>query len=464
MKNEQILEEQVNRFGEKYKEHLDFFESNSVKAKTEGKVGVADLVSLGQQLENFESYVNFSEANGSIADLGVIPNIGIDVITASAAQSAVPLMAAVQPINESQGTIYFKNIVAASTRGNVSNGQTLLSAKSGRRASANGYAGEEVFGEDSGATPDDKTKTFNFALGEAPVRARFVQVTIPGTDVELVDNGKGDLIGVGGSGSVNYDSGDVAVTFNKAPAKGTSIVSSYTTNFEVMNEIPTIRSEYESVGIRARTFALRADIGLFKSFELTKRFGESANESIAKDLTTELTAEVSNAVVAEAYMNATDTVTWDQTPPSPTISYTEHKLTFFDAIANAESKILLSSGRSSSQSVLVASSAAAAIIRTLPGFIPADVTSNAAGAHFFGTLDGKPVIRSMTIPGKEILYISKGGTMFDNSIVYAPYMPLMVTQMMNGQDHNPLKSQKAVALQAGVKAVVPQMITKIVIK
>lgn len=464
MNKEQMIEDQVSQLGEKYGKHLNFFESNSVKTKVEGKVGMNDLLGLGQQLENFDKYIEFCEANGSASDLGVIPNIGIDVITASAAQSVVPLMAAIQPIKEQQGTIYFKNVVAGSTRGNLTSGQILLSAKSGRRSASSGYAGEEVFGEDSGVTPDDTAKVFNFVLESAPVRARFVEITIPGTNVELVDNGKGDLIGLGGSGTINYETGEVDVTFLSAPATGTSVVSTYSTNFEVMSEIPTIRSEYESVGIRAKTFALRADIGLFKSFELTNRFGESANESIAKDLTTELTTEVSNAVVAEAYLNSVGQTVWEQTPPSTAISYTEHKLSFFDAIAEAESNVLQASGRSSAQSVLIASSKAAAIIRTLPGFVPAEITSSAAGAHFFGTLDGKSVIRSLTLPAKEILYVSKGGTMFDNSIIYAPYMPLMVTQMMQGQDHNPLKSQKGVALQAGIKAVVPQMITKIVIQ
>ena len=40
-------------------------------------------------------------------------------------------------------------------------------------------------------------------------------------------------------------------------------------------------------------------------------------------------------------------------------------------------------------------------------------------------------------------------------------MPLFVTTLFNGIDHNPLKSQKGVALQAGIKAVVPTLITKI---
>jgi hypothetical protein len=65
---------------------------------------------------------------------------------------------------------------------------------------------------------------------------------------------------------------------------------------------------------------------------MAQRFNMEVNESIAKDLTQELTAEVSSATVMEAYINSQGNTVWDKTPPSSNISYTEHKLTFFDAI------------------------------------------------------------------------------------------------------------------------------------
>jgi hypothetical protein len=40
-------------------------------------------------------------------------------------------------------------------------------------------------------------------------------------------------------------------------------------------------------------------------------------------------------------------------------------------------------------------------------------------------------------------------------------LPLYVTNMMDGQDHNPLKAQKAVAMQAGIDAPIGTLMTKI---
>ena len=136
-------------------------------------------------------------------------------------------------------------------------------------------------------------------------------------------------------------------------------------------------------------------------------------------------------------------------------------MTFFDALSYAESMILANAGRSGGATALVAGHQLSATIRTLPGFKPAGDLNAVLGTHFFGTLDGKPVLRSSVVPEAEMLMISKGTSMFDTSLVYAPYLPLFVTNMSDGIDHNPLKSQKGVALQAGMIAPVPTLITKI---
>jgi len=198
-----------------------------------------------------------------------------------------------------------------------------------------------------------------------------------------------------------------------------------------------------------------------KAFALKQRFGLNAEELIAKDLTIELNSEISTQAVKQAYLNAIGVTQWQKTPPAG-VSYIEHQLTFMNTLAQAEAQILSNAGRLNNTALLVGGDAAA-IIRALPGFQPAPEMVATLGTHFFGTLDGKPVLRSSVVPDAEMLMISKGTSMFDTSLVYAPYLPLFVTNMTDGIDHNPLKSQKGVALQAGMIAPVPTLITKITI-
>jgi hypothetical protein len=455
------LHEKVEQYFEKYKDYMEFYESKSTIAKTRG-VTNEDLFALGTQLEQYDNFQEFSESNGGYGDLGVLPNIALDVITASTAQSPIPLFASIQPLQEQQGTIYFKNVVAETTRGGVTDNDKLVDPIHGRVKRTTQFAGEEISGEVLG-NADGSTTAFSGSVAYAPIRKREVEVhfEVGGTAGKLIDDGQGNLIGVGGSGVVNYEDGTISVNFLNAPDAG-DITLTYATNFEALTEIPTIRSEFDSLPVRAKTYALRSDVGLFKSYSLGKRFGINIEETMAKDLTQELTTEVASNVVMTAYLASTGNTDWSKTAPSG-ISFTEHKLTFFDALAYAESEILSNAGRSGGASALIAGHQATALIRTLPGFKPAGDLNAVLGTHFFGTLDGRPVLRSSVMPDSEIIMVSKGTSMFDTSVVYAPYLPLFVTNMSDGIDHNPLKSQKGVALQAGMLAPVPTLITKITI-
>ena len=458
MKNISMIAEQ---YYDKYRDYVDLYEKKSVKSQIEGKIREEDVYALGKQLEQTEGYIKFVEANGSKGDLGVLPNIALDVVVASAAQSPIPLMASIQPIEEEKGTIYYKAVEAGSTRGNVNKGDILQDSINGRKKVESGFAGEHIIGEVE-ATGDGTATTFNFTVKYAPILKRTLTVYVAGTNVKLVDDGQGNLIGIGGQGTVNYETGSVTVSFTNAPAKDAEIVADYDSNFEAMTEIPTVRTTFESLSVQARVYALRTEIGLFKSYSMSKRFGMNVEEVLAQDLTQELTTEVSANVVSTAYLNAVGETHWDKKTPSG-ISYTEHKLTFFDAIANAESEILKNAGRLNGAPVLIVGNKVAAIIRTLPGFKPAPNVNAVLGTHFYGTLEGKVVIRSIVLPENEALLVAKGSTMFDAGLVYAPYLPLFVTDTYHGMDHNPLNGQKAVALEAAIAAPVKTLITKLVV-
>jgi len=70
-------------------------------------------------------------------------------------------------------------------------------------------------------TGDGSNKTFSGSL-QAPIEPETVLIT-DGTQT-LQDDGYGNLYG-NGTGKVNYDTGDIEVTFENAPANGTSITA-----------------------------------------------------------------------------------------------------------------------------------------------------------------------------------------------------------------------------------------------
>jgi len=183
------------------------------------------------------------------------------VITAANTTSVIPLIASIQPIQERKGLIWFKNVVSRTDRGNVNNGDTLLDAKQGRQKIAEEFAGEHIRNEQD-ATGDGKAKDFAFVVKYPEVRLRTLEITVEGQpNTQLLDDGKGNIIGVGGKGSIKYSTGEVQVSFDDAPDDGAAILSSYDTNLETLAELQTVNTEFVSTSIEAKTYALRTEVG-----------------------------------------------------------------------------------------------------------------------------------------------------------------------------------------------------------
>jgi hypothetical protein len=78
---------------------------------------------------------------------------------------------------------------------------------------------------------DGSSTTFSKILSASPIIQGSVRVLVEGTSVSGQDNGNGTLSGIGLSGSVDYESGEIIVDL-KAPApKDASVVVSYKSSF-----------------------------------------------------------------------------------------------------------------------------------------------------------------------------------------------------------------------------------------
>lgn len=97
------------------------------------------------------------------------------------------------------------------------------------------------------------------------------------------------------------------------------------------------------------------------------------------------------------------------------------KLTFIDAVAQAESVLYQQSGASLANR-FIAGKSAAATLRGMPNFeLASDVATVSVG--LFGYYDGVPVIRASGVNGlddDDILLVSNAGNYFAAPLAYAP--------------------------------------------
>jgi len=453
-------EQYADGYFKKYRRQIEMLEGSPLSKIR--SIKPYDAYALGKQLDQYENLQEFKEAEGTVASLGVIPTVAFDVITASYGSSPISALASVQPIDEEQGLIYYKSVYARTSRGNVTAGDRIVSNYTPPDVQPLGFAGSNT--SVVIATTAANTSTYSGVLAAKPIRPGSLRLVVQGASSPTFDNSKGVILGRDYSGTINYDTGEVTVDFRTAPAAGKSVTIAYSTDWEAAPDLPRISSGYDTRMITAEVFALKTMIGLQYNFVMRKKFGISAEEDAAADLVATINMEISNNMIVKLDRAASGV---DITFPKPTYSATngisnaDYKLGFFDTMIQADNQILSNAGRGNVTS-LVAGLYAAGFLATLPGFVKLSA-GNINGPHIYGTLNGMTVVRvpdSRILDADSILAIYNGTSPFDSAAIYAPYMPLSITDTLP-IGNNPLMSHKGAIVWAGVDVLVPAFITRI---
>ena len=470
----------AQQYFERYRKQIENLENNSVIKEVNGEISSHDITALGQMLENWDDYVMICEENGTVSNLGTIPNIAHDVITVAYGTSPISTIASVQPIEEEHGMVYFKEVSAVTSRGNINSGDVLARSDgtipSKFPGSTDGPFTQDWIQAGTAATAaNTDAYTISVPTTSFPVRPYKTLVTTTlASQSSTVDNGEwmwrdidGDgklLNSQGGTGTVNYTTGAITINFPSGTITqaGDTLTAWVSTDFESRDEIPTINMKLVSKAVKARIFALRNTVGLAQAYAMKKRFGMMAEEDLATDIVAEINTEIMQSLIRVLDVNAQGTTTWGRTPGSG-ISFLEHKQTFKDALATAESVMLGKAGRGMINT-MVAGRVACEVIGTLPNF---NKVSNGStiGTHIYGTLNGVTVVRtpySKVLDDNTVLCVYKGATPFEAAAVYAPYMPLVITDTLPTGE-NPLVNQKAAAVWAAIESLVPTYVTKLVV-
>lgn len=464
------MEEQVEGYRKRYRKQMDLLEQSPLARLRPGGITQHDFIALGKQLEAFEVMNKVvHEDQGNVNLLGKLPDVAFDVITVTYGASIIPLVASVQPIEEERGTVYFRRVRAATTKGSQTSGDVLSDPRT-PPVYPNGFASAFIGTETGVASTTSAQVTYSFTLAAAPIKAQSLTVTlsggagITGMDIgaQAATPGIGQIWGNGISGTVNYSTGVVSVTLAADPGNGKSITVGYQQNYELATDIPQIDSFYDNKPILARVYALKGTSGMFQTYAMQRRFGKTQDEELAKDLVQQTNSEIGSDLIKllnSSAPNAGAPVVFSRTPPN-TVSYFEHKQTYKDFLAQAERVLVDQSGRGQI-SLMIVGKTHAQVISTLPGFVKM-YDGALQGIHVFGTLDGTPVIRvtdTNVLGTEQGLMVYKGLSPFEAAAVYSPFMPLTLTDILP-QAPNPLNTMRAAAVWAGVDSLVPQFVVR----
>lgn len=453
--NEDAADIQANIYAEKYPEQVAAYESMSSLAKINESISPFEIMALGQQLDQFSNYRDFCESQGSLASLGAVPQIALDVITASVGASILPLLASMQPMAEEHGIVYYKQIKSVGASGGYQADGLIADALT-RDNLGDGSLGS-MRKLETIATTVAGDKTYEGNLAVSPVRPYMFNITA-GDIGQGKDDGNGKILGFGFSGTINYQTGAFTLVFANDPGADKAVQAMYDLDVDRLSSLDKIKGSLLTKDIRAEVWALAADVGAFANFAFGQRFGRSAIDEVAADLTNELTRVLNTQAIKRLYGSAVGNSNWLKTPTDG-ISYAEHKLTFIDGIAAAEAVLHANSGANAANRYICGKSAAATL-RGLPNFTVAPGASNVS-VGLYGYLDGVPVIRaSNVVPDNEIVLVANAGGYFNSPLAYAPFMPLMVTNTVQSPN-NPFSQTTAAGVWAGMTSLNGNLATKL---
>lgn len=436
----------ANMYFDKYPEQMQAFESSSILAHANESLSAMNVITMGRQLDQYSGYQNFVNENFSgLSSLGAIPKIALDVITAAVGNSILPLVSSIQPIQEEHGIVYYKQMRASQAAGGYQAGDVIRDPLKLDKL-GDGTLGAQRL-QVTVATGDGTTTAFAGQVASDAVRPYTIMVDVQGVG-QGKDDGYGKILGFGFSGTINYKTGAIEINTVDALPADAKIQVIADIDVDRAKALPKIEAGLVTKDIRAEIWAIAADIGTFSNYAFAQRFGKSADDEVAADLANELTNTLNTRAVKTLAGMVTGAVTeWSKTPLTGT-SYAEHKLTFVDQFAQAESVMHAQAGVGTAGRI-IAGRTACATLRGLPEFRAAAVQPTTS-IGLYGYYDGIPVIRATNLVADDSMFLlGNPDGYFNCPLAYSPFMPLIVTDTVQ-DSNNPFRGTKAAGVWAGM--------------
>jgi len=366
----------------------------------------------------------------------IAPRI-MDVVRVFAPNTIAHIIANAQPLTAMTGQIVVIKPTFTSTAAGVSAGDEVFKDQTDGT-----YASEQ--NTDTVGTGDGSTKTFNKTLTYKVRYTDFacqtggqttpVSIKVDGVEV-ATDDGAGTITGTGITGTIDYDTKALSLTWTTAPTAGQVITCEYYAN-----------SESDATAIRELQLGLNVIPVVAKSHPL--RLSWSVQAQLAATAAIALDVEDTLSVIAGQFLKierdrqliryigtlagAVDTdLVFDAVAVSG-LSRREKFGDFVITLNQAKREIFTASGRGS-VSWIVAGTTAAVVIKSMPGFVPAAAVTP-IGAHVVGTVDGVTVIEDPAMVGTtgsaaptEYLVGYNGILPGDSGVIIADWIPVYFT-------------------------------------
>lgn len=199
------------------------------------------------------------------------------------------------------------------------------------------------------------------------------------------------------------------------------------------NDLPTVNAEIASIALVAKARRVAVYYSQIAAFQAKTDYGFDLGDQLAEkacgQLAYEIDTEITDLLIANAEVD--NDLKFNKTLPVG-VSKAQHYEGFVELLEIAKQKIYDKTKRFAPNYMLIASNVLP-ILTFIPGFRAAS-TGKINGPYMAGTLNGLKVFVTPNIaPGKFVLGVN-GDDMMSSAAVYAPYMPIVPTNLLGMPD------------------------------
>lgn len=410
---------------EAYKNRLKVSES-VYKREHEGEaMSTHRKLVIAKCLENTNKYLNeaFDNSTGTQrSDMGLYKKFCLNLTTVALPNLIANDLVIVQPMTSMSGFITYIKYVAGTKKGETEQGDVFNSPFALGKVDTNYTANKvtETITEENDA----------YKLAWTPVvKGAFCERDGYGN----VTNVLGDVKIISKTGEVTYaeidEDGCIEV------AEGDRIAYEYDNIVIPQNDLPVLNAKMESIALVAKARRIAVYYSQIAAFQAKTDYGFDLGDQLAEkavgQLEYEIDTEVTQLLIDNAEPAKNDVLVWSKTLPIG-VSKRDHYAGFTEIVELAKKEVYDRTKRFVPNYMLCASDIIP-VLSFIDSFKAAS-TNNINGPYYAGTLGGMKVFVTPNIePGKFVVGVN-GSDMMSSAAVYAPYMPVVPTQLLQFAD------------------------------
>lgn len=411
---------------ENYAKKLAISESIYANAHSGAKLPDAKKLAIATVLDNTSKFLNeaFNNSVGTQrADMGMFKRFCMNLTTVTMPNLIASDLVIVHPMTSMAGYITYLQFVKGTDKGESKKGDLVADPFRLGKVDSN-YTAARVVETFKGAT---EKKDFQvswtpvFDKKDADGKYLELKVFVNGTQQADAD--------------ITVDSAAGKITLKTAPAQDAEVRIAYVYDNVVIpqNDLPILNARMESMPLIAKARRIAVYYSQIAAFQAKQDYGFDLGDQLAEkavaELAYEIDTEITDLLIDNAAADAS--LRWNKALPTG-VSKSEHYAGFGEIVEDA-AKVIYKRTQKHMPTYMLISPEIKPVLKFVPGFTAAPI-STINGPYYAGTLDGLKVFVTPNIEDNKFVLGVNGNDMMTSAAVYAPYMAIVPTQLLQYAD------------------------------